>query len=191
MQLSSAFLGTKTVLKPVAAPHVNPQAPRQVTCMAKKKGVRCIVTLECTEARGLGQTPSRYTTQKVSKRPSAVKRIWTVLLTWVLKSSHTSALTAEPQEHHWQDGVEEIQQILETSHCAQRDQVNSDALPATYTWYTKQQSQHSHAYFSCTHFCFAICVQHQLSLGDFIAINGCSTSVNSISPQPLTCFSRL
>ena len=33
--------------------------------MAKKKGVRCIVTLECTEARGEGQTPSRYTTQKV------------------------------------------------------------------------------------------------------------------------------
>ena len=36
--------------------------------MAKKKGVRCIVTLECTEARGLGQTPSRYTTQKVMQK---------------------------------------------------------------------------------------------------------------------------
>ncbi len=36
--------------------------------MAKKKGVRCIVTLECTEARGLGETPSRYTTQKVRTR---------------------------------------------------------------------------------------------------------------------------
>jgi hypothetical protein len=33
--------------------------------MAKKKGVRIIVTLECTEARGLGETPSRYCTQKV------------------------------------------------------------------------------------------------------------------------------
>jgi len=32
--------------------------------MAKKKGVRIIVTLECTEARGLGETPSRYCTQK-------------------------------------------------------------------------------------------------------------------------------
>ena len=35
--------------------------------MAKKKGVRCIVTLECTEARALGETPSRYTTQKNKK----------------------------------------------------------------------------------------------------------------------------
>ncbi|KAL3138179.1 hypothetical protein ABBQ38_005403 [Trebouxia sp. C0009 RCD-2024] len=67
MQLSSAFLGSKLTLRAASAPHVNPQAPRQVTCMAKKKGVRCIVTLECTEARGLGQTPSRYTTQKNRK----------------------------------------------------------------------------------------------------------------------------
>ncbi|KAL3150241.1 hypothetical protein ABBQ32_000099 [Trebouxia sp. C0010 RCD-2024] len=67
MQLSSAFLGSKLTLRATPAAHVNPQAPRQVTCMAKKKGVRCIVTLECTEARGLGQTPSRYTTQKNRK----------------------------------------------------------------------------------------------------------------------------
>lgn len=33
---------------------------------AKKKGVRLIVTLECTEARGEGGSPSRYVTQKVS-----------------------------------------------------------------------------------------------------------------------------
>ena len=65
MQLSTAFLGSRFVLKSAPAAHVNPQAPRQVTCMAKKKGVRCIVTLECTEARGEGQTPTRYTTQKV------------------------------------------------------------------------------------------------------------------------------
>jgi large subunit ribosomal protein L33 len=38
--------------------------------MAKKKGgkgkkdVRIVVTLECTEARELGATPSRYTTMK-------------------------------------------------------------------------------------------------------------------------------
>ena len=38
--------------------------------MAKKKGgkskkdVRVVITLECTEARGLGETPSRYTTTK-------------------------------------------------------------------------------------------------------------------------------
>jgi hypothetical protein len=36
-----------------------------VVTMAKKKGVRIIVTLECTEARGIGATPSRYCTQKV------------------------------------------------------------------------------------------------------------------------------
>lgn len=33
--------------------------------MAKKsKQARIIVTLECTEARKLGETPSRYTTRK-------------------------------------------------------------------------------------------------------------------------------
>jgi len=38
--------------------------------MAQKKGgrgkkdVRIIITLECTEARALGKTPSRYTTTK-------------------------------------------------------------------------------------------------------------------------------
>lgn len=32
--------------------------------MAKKKGARIIVTLECTEARKEGKTPSRYTTTK-------------------------------------------------------------------------------------------------------------------------------
>ncbi|MEW5300740.1 MAG: hypothetical protein WDW38_005332 [Sanguina aurantia] len=35
--------------------------------MAKKKGVRLIVTIECTEAKGLGATPSRYCTQKNRK----------------------------------------------------------------------------------------------------------------------------
>lgn len=48
-----------------AAPAPSSTAFRQVTTMAKKKGVRIIVTLECTEARGLGETPSRYCTQKV------------------------------------------------------------------------------------------------------------------------------
>ncbi len=32
--------------------------------MAKKKGARIIITLECTEARKEGKTPSRYTTTK-------------------------------------------------------------------------------------------------------------------------------
>ena len=35
--------------------------------MAKSKGNRVIVTRECTEARGLGKTPSRYTTMKNKK----------------------------------------------------------------------------------------------------------------------------
>ena len=62
--LTSAFLGCRLNLRLAPAPKPNPEAPRQVTVCAKKKGVRCIVTLECTEARGLGATPSRYTTQK-------------------------------------------------------------------------------------------------------------------------------
>lgn len=63
--LTTAFLGSRISLRLAPAPKANPEAPRQVTVCAKKKGVRCIVTLECTEARGLGETPSRYTTQKV------------------------------------------------------------------------------------------------------------------------------
>lgn len=59
MQLRSAFLGTQRF---VASTPVNkPQGlgSRSVTCMAKKKGIRLIVTLECTEARQEGGTPSR------------------------------------------------------------------------------------------------------------------------------------
>lgn len=65
MQLASSFLGRgfQTTWKSPAQQSQN--APRQVTCMAKKKGIRCIITLECTEARGEGSTPSRYVTQKV------------------------------------------------------------------------------------------------------------------------------
>lgn len=67
MQLTSAFLGAQRMVAPlVAAPQRGAgNASRQVTCMAKKKGVRLIVTLECTEARQEGGTPTRYTTQKV------------------------------------------------------------------------------------------------------------------------------
>merc|ERR1711966_650580 len=42
----------------------------EVTTMAKKKGIRVVITLECTEARGLGETPSRYTTEKNRKNTS-------------------------------------------------------------------------------------------------------------------------
>ena len=66
--LRSNFLGTRPSVNFVAARPQTSTGARQplTTCMAKKKGVRCIITLECTEARGLGATPSRYTTQKVS-----------------------------------------------------------------------------------------------------------------------------
>jgi len=41
--------------------------------MAKKKMARQTVTLECTEARGLGKSPSRYTTSK--NRKNTPKRL--------------------------------------------------------------------------------------------------------------------
>ncbi|MEI7974332.1 MAG: 50S ribosomal protein L33 [Bdellovibrio sp.] len=42
--------------------------------MAKKSG-RIIVTLECTEARAAGETPSRYTTTKnKTKTPSRLEK---------------------------------------------------------------------------------------------------------------------
>ncbi|KAI7846084.1 hypothetical protein COHA_000450 [Chlorella ohadii] len=65
--LRTSFFGQtfKTSVATQQQPSSN--ATRQVTCMAKKKGIRMIVTLECTEARGEGATPSRYTTQKNKK----------------------------------------------------------------------------------------------------------------------------
>ncbi|GBF94834.1 50S ribosomal protein L33 [Raphidocelis subcapitata] len=62
--LANPLLGQTMRYRVVAAPTPAPTATRQVTTMAKKKGVRIIVTMECTEARGEGATPSRYTTQK-------------------------------------------------------------------------------------------------------------------------------
>ena len=62
--LRNPLLGNRITLT-VAAPSTSPVLPsRSVVTMAKKKGVRLIVTVECTEARGLGETPSRYVTQK-------------------------------------------------------------------------------------------------------------------------------
>ena len=65
--LRSSFLGSgRFTTSLVAAPRPAGAMPaRTVTSMAKKKGVRLIVTLECTEARAAGGTPSRYTSQKV------------------------------------------------------------------------------------------------------------------------------
>lgn len=70
MQLCSSFVAAQkwTAARSTAAlPSAGNGATRSVTCMAKKKGVRLIVTLECTEARAEGGTPSRYTTQKSKK----------------------------------------------------------------------------------------------------------------------------
>ncbi|BDA43624.1 g7964 [Coccomyxa elongata] len=68
---ASAFLGTRMTSGLVASRPSSGTPCRQVTtCMAKKKGIRCIVTLECTEARKEGGTPSRYTTQKNRKNTS-------------------------------------------------------------------------------------------------------------------------
>lgn len=62
MQLCSSFVAAQkwTAARSTAAlPSAGNGATRSVTCMAKKKGVRLIVTLECTEARAEGGTPSR------------------------------------------------------------------------------------------------------------------------------------
>jgi large subunit ribosomal protein L33 len=39
--------------------------------MAKKNAARQVIHLECTEARALGETPSRYTTEKNKKNTPA------------------------------------------------------------------------------------------------------------------------
>ena len=69
--LVNAMWGSRLKLAFAAPTKPAVSAPRQVTSMAKKKGVRCIVTLECTEARQEGGTPSRYVTQKVGSRATA------------------------------------------------------------------------------------------------------------------------
>jgi len=62
--MRNPLLGNRISLT-VAAPSTSSALPsRSVVTMAKKKGVRLIVTVECTEARALGETPSRYVTQK-------------------------------------------------------------------------------------------------------------------------------
>lgn len=41
-----------------------------------KKNARIIVTLECTEARGAGESPSRYTTKKNrTKTPGRMEKM--------------------------------------------------------------------------------------------------------------------
>lgn len=69
--VSNPFMGNKMSYRVAAAPAPSTTAFRQVTTMAKKKGVRLIVTVECTEAKGEGATPSRYVTQKVGAFPKS------------------------------------------------------------------------------------------------------------------------
>ncbi|CAG9463271.1 unnamed protein product [Pedinophyceae sp. YPF-701] len=68
MLSAKSFVGSATPLR-AAVPSGASQAVnrRCVTAMAKKKGIRVIITLECTEAKEAGATPSRYTTQKSRK----------------------------------------------------------------------------------------------------------------------------
>ena len=70
MNLSSSFLGSRFTCRFAQEARVL-STPKQPVTMAKKKGVRCIVTLECTEARAEGATPSRYTTEKVRAAAAA------------------------------------------------------------------------------------------------------------------------
>lgn len=65
---SQTLLGSRFRVAVAPASPVSSTAFRQVATMAKKKGVRLIVTIECTEAKGKGETPSRYVTQKVRTR---------------------------------------------------------------------------------------------------------------------------
>merc|ERR1711976_536716 len=51
----------------IVEPYSRTISHRKFTSLAKKKGIRLIVTLECTEAKLEGGTPSRYTTQKNKK----------------------------------------------------------------------------------------------------------------------------
>ena len=64
VMLSSRTTAARPAAFAAPKPSAASPASRSVACDAKKKGVRIIVTLECTEARKEGATPSRYTTQK-------------------------------------------------------------------------------------------------------------------------------
>lgn len=63
--LSNPLLGNRMTCRTAAPMVTSTTAFRQVATMAKKKGVRLIVTVECTESKNEGATPSRYCTQKV------------------------------------------------------------------------------------------------------------------------------
>ena len=65
--LSNPMLGARMTYRVAQAAPSSSTAYRQVATMAKKKGVRIIVTIECTEAKAESGTPSRYVTQKNRK----------------------------------------------------------------------------------------------------------------------------
>lgn len=86
--LLSPCAPTRTGAFGTGRPPLRPMIAREVACMAKKKGTRIIVTLECTEARGEGKTPSRYTTQKVRGGGDGASR-WAAGLRCMLGSVHS------------------------------------------------------------------------------------------------------
>ena len=76
LNLRSAFLGKASVraASPMTSkPAGSNNATRSVTAMAKKKGIRVIVTLECTEARSEGGTPSRVRDKRWSFGPREIR----------------------------------------------------------------------------------------------------------------------
>ena len=84
--VSNPLFGNRLSYRVVAAPAQPCTATRQVVTMAKKKGVRIIVTMECTEARTEGATPSRYTTQKVCSGAARVRRSARASLGWPIRA---------------------------------------------------------------------------------------------------------
>lgn len=65
---SLAGRGRRWPRRPPATHHHQPSPfPPPPPSPSLPPGVRCIVTLECTEARAEGATPTRYTTQKNKK----------------------------------------------------------------------------------------------------------------------------
>jgi hypothetical protein len=65
---ASSMFGTRLVVAPAVSARTSTGPKEVTTCMAKKKGIRVIITIECQEARKEGGTPSRYTTEKVNAR---------------------------------------------------------------------------------------------------------------------------
>lgn len=77
------------------------------------------MTLECTEARGEGATPSRYTTQKVCWELLTLNECRTVARICGLYIQGPKGLNCafftEPEEHIRKAGAQEVQQVFAKS----------------------------------------------------------------------------